>query len=88
MHHAFSLISFIFSTYDLYFLPGSDFAPIEEVNVPVNNSAEFLEDLGWLGWKRPTISTLPEDNRILLTHLKRIILSFVIIRQVHENLVF
>ena len=40
------------------FLPGSNFAPFEEVKVPVSNSADFfqksapwriLEDLGWLG---------------------------------------
>ena len=51
--------SFIFSTYGLYFLPGSSFAPFEEVKVPVSNSAELfqksaawriLEDLGWLGF--------------------------------------
>ena len=49
--------SFRFSTYDQYFLPGSNLAPFEEVKVPlpVSNSAEFfpqkkiLEDLGWLG---------------------------------------
>ena len=51
MHHAFCW-SFIFSTYGLYFLPGSIFAPFEEVKVPVSNSADFfpkkcpLEDLG------------------------------------------
>ena len=47
--------SFIFSTYGMYFLPGSNFAPFEEVKVPVSNSTEFfqksatwriLEDLG------------------------------------------
>ena len=48
--------SFIFSTYGLYFLPGSNFAPFEEVKVPVSKSADFfpkrcpLEDLGLLGW--------------------------------------
>ena len=31
--------SFIFSTYGLYFLPGSNVAPFEEVKVPVSNSA-------------------------------------------------
>ena len=31
IHHAFSLIFHIFSTYGLYFLPGSNFAPFEEV---------------------------------------------------------
>ena len=34
--------SFIFSTYGLYFLPGSNFDPFEEVKVPVSNSAEFF----------------------------------------------
>ena len=45
--------SFIFSTYGLYFLPGSNFAPFEEMKVPVSNSAVFvfpkkcpLEDFG------------------------------------------
>ena len=50
--------SFRFSTYGLYFLPGSNFAPFEEVKVPVSNSVDFppppkksapwriLEDLG------------------------------------------
>ena len=33
---------FVFSTYGLYFLPGSNFAPFEEVQVPVSNSADFL----------------------------------------------
>ena len=53
--------SFIFSTYGLYFLPGSNFAPLEEVKVPVSNSADFfqksapwriLEDFGgfWRIW--------------------------------------
>ena len=52
--------SFIFSTYGLFFLPGSNFAPFEEVKVPVSNSAEFspkksapwriLKDLEWLGF--------------------------------------
>ena len=50
--------SFIFSTYSLYFLPGSNFAPFEKVKVPVSNSSDFfpkkvpqriLEDLEWLG---------------------------------------
>ena len=52
--------SFIFSTYGLYFLPGRNFAPFEEVKAPVSNSADLfflkkraplriLEDLGWLG---------------------------------------
>ena len=58
MHHAFSLIFhiMIFRTYGLYFLPGSNFAPFEEVKVPVSNSAEFfsqkkcpLEDFGGFG---------------------------------------
>ena len=49
--------SFIFSTYGRYFLLGSNFAPFEEVKVPVSNSADFfkkcapwgiLEALGWL----------------------------------------
>ena len=44
--------------YSLYCLPGSDFAPFEEVKVPVSNSAKFsqksapwriLEDFGWFG---------------------------------------
>ena len=41
--------SFIFSTYGLYvymyvyFLPGSNFAPFEEVKVPVSNGAEFVK---------------------------------------------
>ena len=45
--------------YGLYFLPGSNFAPFEEVKVPVTNSAYFLQkkvplggfcqDLWWLG---------------------------------------
>ena len=33
--------SFIFSTRRLYFLPGSNFAPFEEVKVPFSNSADF-----------------------------------------------
>ena len=50
--------SFIFSTYSLYFLPGRNFAPLEEVKVPLSKSAEFfpksgpwgiLQDLGWFG---------------------------------------
>ena len=58
MHFPWSFI--LFSTYGLYFLPGSNFAPFEEVKVPVSNSADFfqesapwriLEDLGWLGLK-------------------------------------
>ena len=32
--------SFIFSTYGLYFLPGGNCAPFEEVEVPVFNSAD------------------------------------------------
>ena len=49
---------FIFSTYGLYFLPGSNFAPFEEVKALVSNSAEFFpksapwriwEDLGGFG---------------------------------------
>ena len=60
MHqNAFSLI---LSTCSLYFLPGSNFAPFEEVKVPVSNSADFfspkktaplriLLDLGWWGLK-------------------------------------
>ena len=48
--------SFIFSTYGLYFLPGSNFALFEEGKGPVSNSAKFfqksapwriLEELGW-----------------------------------------
>ena len=44
--------------YGLYFLPGSNFAPFEEVKVQVCKSADFflksapwriLMDLGWLG---------------------------------------
>ena len=35
--------SFIFSTYGLYSLPGSNFAPFEEVKVPVSNSDEFFQ---------------------------------------------
>ena len=47
--------------YGLYFLPGSNFAPFEEVKVPVSNSAEFFQksapwrilmDLGWVRVKR------------------------------------
>ena len=47
--------SFTFSTYGLYFLPGRNFAPFEEVKVPVSNSAEFsqkkcpLEDFAGFG---------------------------------------
>ena len=47
--------SFIFSTYGLYFVPGSNFAPFKEEKVPVSNSAEFfqkecpLEDFGGFG---------------------------------------
>ena len=52
--------SFTFSTYGLYCLPGSNFAPFEEVKVLVFNSAplnfskksatwRILMDLGWLG---------------------------------------
>ena len=36
--------SFVFSTYGLYFLPGSNFDPFEEVKVPVSNSAEFFQN--------------------------------------------
>ena len=62
--------AFIFSTYGLYFLPGSNFAPFEEVKVPVSNIAKFvskksapwriLEDLGWLGlvWTDPFIGPM------------------------------
>ena len=39
--------SFIFSTYGLYVLPGSTFAPFEEVKVPVSNSAEFFISAPW-----------------------------------------
>ena len=41
--------------YTLYFLPGSNFAPFEEVKVPVSNSANLfpkkrpLEDFGAFG---------------------------------------
>ena len=44
--------SFIFSTYGLYVLPGSNFAPFEEVKVPVFQKSapwRILMDLGWLG---------------------------------------
>ena len=48
--------AFIFSTYGLYFLPGSNFAPFEEVKVPVSNSAEFFKKSApwriWGGWVR------------------------------------
>ena len=44
--------SFIFTTYDRYFLPGSKFAPFEEVKVPVSNSAEFfLKTAPWRIWE-------------------------------------
>ena len=55
MHHAFSLIFHIQHLYGLYFLPGSNFAPFEEVKVPVSNGAEFknkkchLEDFDGFG---------------------------------------
>ena len=41
--------SFIFSTYGLYFLPGSNFAPFEEVKVPVSQKKCPLEDFGGFG---------------------------------------
>ena len=51
--------SFIFSTYGLYFLPGSNFSTFEEVKMPVSYSADFFskkvtlwgfwEDLRWSG---------------------------------------
>ena len=36
---------------DLYFLPGSNFAPFEEVNVPVSNSADFFQKKVGGFWK-------------------------------------
>ena len=38
--------SFIFSIYGLYFLPGRNFAPFKEGNVPISNSAEFFPKSG------------------------------------------
>ena len=45
----------------MFFLPGSNFAPFEDMKAPVSNSADFLSqkranwrilmDLGWLGLK-------------------------------------
>ena len=41
----------MFSTYGLYFFPGSDFAPFEQVKVPVSNSAEFFQKSApWRIW--------------------------------------
>ena len=44
--------SVIFSTYGLYFLPGSNFAPFVSNSVeifPKKCPLEILQDLGWLG---------------------------------------
>ena len=35
-------LTFIFSTYGLHFLAGSNFAPFQEVKVPVSNSVDFF----------------------------------------------
>ena len=41
----------MFSTYGLYFLPGSNFALFEKVQVPVSNSAEFFQkSASWRIW--------------------------------------
>ena len=43
LHDAFSLIFHIqHLCYGLYFLPGSNFAPFEEVKLPVSNSADLF----------------------------------------------
>ena len=42
--------SFIFSTYGLYFLPGSNIAPFQDVKVQVSNSAAFSPWRIWGGW--------------------------------------
>ena len=51
MHRAFSLIFRIQHFMACTSLPGSNFAPFEEVKVPVSNNAPWriLKDLGWLG---------------------------------------
>ena len=36
----------------MYFLPGSNFAPFEEVKVPVSNSADFFQKLPHGGFLR------------------------------------
>ena len=62
--------------YGLYFLPCSNFAPFEEVKVPVSDSADFpqksapwrtLEDLGWLGLmsKQITFNWLTKQDKTL-----------------------
>ena len=36
----------------MYFLPGSNFAPFEEVKVPVSNSADFVQNSApWGVWE-------------------------------------
>ena len=62
--------SFIFSTCNLYFLPGSNVAPFEEVKVPVSNSAEFFQKvtLGGFWVVRVNDLILPHTDVCIALH--------------------